>query len=157
VNTDKAAYLAGETIHISGSGFLPFDNVMLQVKHDDGGAESGTGHGAWFVNIDAAGAFTSAWSISIHDNAGINFVLGAAGAGGISAETKFTRIATIGNRTLDFNTEGLVHIGLLPELIEDARRDAVSEADLEPLFRSAEGYIRMWERSEERGAALRGG
>ncbi|MEM6993227.1 MAG: hypothetical protein AAF721_22120 [Myxococcota bacterium] len=58
----------------------------------------------------------------------------------------------IGNRELDFNTEGLVHIGLLPELIEDARRDAVSDADLEPLFRSAEGYIRMWEKAELRAA-----
>lgn len=62
----------------------------------------------------------------------------------------------VGNRELDFNTEGLVHIGLLPELIEDARRDAVDEADLEPLFRSAEGYIRMWELAEQRSAELGG-
>ncbi|WAS90741.1 membrane dipeptidase [Nannocystis punicea] len=60
----------------------------------------------------------------------------------------------VGNRELDFNTEGLAHIGLLPELIEDARRDAVDEADLEPLFRSAEGYIRMWELAEARAAEL---
>lgn len=59
----------------------------------------------------------------------------------------------VGNRELDFNTEGLVHIGLLPELLEDARGDAESDADLEPLFRSAEGYIRMWERAEARAAA----
>lgn len=71
-------------------------------------------------------------------------------------DVEFTQ-PVIGNRELDYNTEGLVHIGLLPELLDDARRDAVSEADLEPLFRSAEGYIRMWERSEERAAALRGG
>lgn len=63
----------------------------------------------------------------------------------------------IGNRELDFNTEGFVHIGLLPEMIEDARHGAASDADLEPLFRSAEGYIRMWEKAEARGAALRGG
>lgn len=62
----------------------------------------------------------------------------------------------VGNRQIDFNTEGLAHVGLLPELIEDARRDAESDADLEPLFRSAEGYIRMWERSEARAAELRG-
>lgn len=62
----------------------------------------------------------------------------------------------VGERALDFNTEGLVHIGLLPELIEDARKDAVSDADLEPLFRSAEGYIRMWELAEKRAAALGG-
>jgi microsomal dipeptidase-like Zn-dependent dipeptidase len=73
-----------------------------------------------------------------------------------AGDVEFTQ-PVIGERVLDFNTEGLVHIGLLPELIEDARRDAVSEADLEPLFRSAEGYIRMWELAEERAAALRGG
>ncbi len=61
----------------------------------------------------------------------------------------------VGNRKIDFNTEGLAHIGLMPELIEDARRDAASEADLEPLFRSAEGYLRMWERAEARAKALR--
>ena len=60
-----------------------------------------------------------------------------------------------GNRTLDFNTEGLVHIGLLPDMIEDIRRDGVTDVDLEPLFKSAEGYIRMWERAEQRGAQLR--
>jgi len=63
----------------------------------------------------------------------------------------------LGNRTVDFNTEGMIHIGLLPELIEDVRRDGLSDAELEPLFRSAEGYIRMWERAEMRAAALRTG
>ena len=62
----------------------------------------------------------------------------------------------VGHRTLDFNTEGLAHIGLLPDLIEDVRRDGVSDADLEPLFRSAEAYIRMWEKAERRAAAMSG-
>ena len=62
----------------------------------------------------------------------------------------------VGNRELDFNNEGLVHIGLLPELLEDARRDAVDPKDLEPLFRSAEGYIRMWELAEARAEELGG-
>lgn len=61
----------------------------------------------------------------------------------------------LGQRTVDFDTEGMLHIGLLPELIEDARRMGMADADLEPLFRSAEGYLRMWERAEARGAALR--
>jgi microsomal dipeptidase-like Zn-dependent dipeptidase len=61
----------------------------------------------------------------------------------------------VGNRTIDFNTEGMAHIGLLPELIEDARRTGVTDEDLEPLFRSAEGYLRMWERAEQRAAAMR--
>ena len=61
----------------------------------------------------------------------------------------------LGSRAVDFNTEGMIHIGLLPELIQDARNMGVSDADLEPLFRSAEGYLRMWERAEARAAALR--
>ena len=61
----------------------------------------------------------------------------------------------LGERTVDFNTEGMIHVGLLPELIEDARRDGVTDAELEPLFRSAEGYIRMWEKAETRAAARR--
>lgn len=72
-----------------------------------------------------------------------------------AGDVTFTQPA-VGERTLDFNTEGLTHIGLLPELLEDARRDAVDEADLEPLFRSAEGYIRMWELAEARASALGG-
>ncbi|MEN0067794.1 MAG: hypothetical protein AAGA48_37040 [Myxococcota bacterium] len=53
----------------------------------------------------------------------------------------------VGTRRVDFNEEGFVHIGMMPELLEDARQDAVNESDLEPLFRSAEGYLRMWERA----------
>jgi microsomal dipeptidase-like Zn-dependent dipeptidase len=60
----------------------------------------------------------------------------------------------VGDRTLDFNTEGMVHLGLVAELIEDVRRDGVTDAELEPLFKSAEGYLRVWEKSERRGAAI---
>ncbi|MCB1687016.1 MAG: hypothetical protein KDI33_00940 [Halioglobus sp.] len=61
----------------------------------------------------------------------------------------------VGNRTLDFNTEGMVHLGLVAELIEDVRRDGVTDEELEPLFKSAEGYIRLWEKSERRAAEMR--
>jgi hypothetical protein len=44
---------------------------------------------------------------------------------------------------------------LVAELIEDVRRDGVSDQDLEPLFKSAEAYIRMWEKAERRGSELR--
>lgn len=54
----------------------------------------------------------------------------------------------LGERPVDFNTEGFLHIGLLPELIEDLRRDGATDADLEPLFRSAESVVRMWARAE---------
>ena len=55
----------------------------------------------------------------------------------------------IGNRALDFNTEGLLHVGMLPELIEDVRREGISDSDLEPLFHSAESFLQMWSRAEQ--------
>ena len=61
----------------------------------------------------------------------------------------------VGERTLDFNTEGMVHLGLVAELIEDARHDGVTDEELEPLFKSAEGYIRLWEKSERRANEMR--
>jgi microsomal dipeptidase-like Zn-dependent dipeptidase len=61
----------------------------------------------------------------------------------------------LGSRAVDFNTEGMIHVGLVPELIEDARHDGVTDEELEPLFRSAEAYVRMWERAELRAAAMR--
>lgn len=60
----------------------------------------------------------------------------------------------IGNRHLDFNNEGMVHLGLVVELIEDVRRDGVTDEELEPLFKSAEAYLRMWEKAEARAVQL---
>lgn len=57
-----------------------------------------------------------------------------------------------GDRVFDYATEGMVHIGLIPEYIEDARRDGATDADLEPLFRSAEGYLRVWEKAIARAS-----
>jgi hypothetical protein len=60
----------------------------------------------------------------------------------------------VGNRELDFNTEGMVHLGLVAELIEDVRRDGVTDEELEPLFKSAEAYLRAWEKAEARGRTI---
>jgi microsomal dipeptidase-like Zn-dependent dipeptidase len=70
-----------------------------------------------------------------------------------SGDVTFTE-PRVAERTIDFNTEGLAHIGMVPELIEDVRNDGVSDDQLEPLFRSAEAYLRMWEKAERRGQAL---
>jgi len=52
-----------------------------------------------------------------------------------------------GHKTFDFNLDGLAHIGLLPDLVADLRKIGLSEAQLDPLFQSAEGYIALWERA----------
>ena len=70
----------------------------------------------------------------------------------VAGDITFTE-AVAGNRTYDFGTEGMAHIGLIPEYIEDVRLDGATEEDLEPLFRSAEGYIQVWEKSIARSEA----
>jgi len=70
-----------------------------------------------------------------------------------AGDVEFTQ-PVVGERQLNFNTEGMSHLGLVAELIEDVRRDGVSDADLEPLFRSAEGYVRMWEKAIARSKDL---
>ena len=53
----------------------------------------------------------------------------------------------VGERVVDFNTEGMVHIGMVAEMLEDARLDGATDEDFELIFRSAEAYIRMWEKA----------
>lgn len=51
-----------------------------------------------------------------------------------------------GTRAFDFNTDGLAHVGLLPDFLRDLTHVGLTEQELEPLFHSAEAYIRMWEK-----------
>ena len=57
-----------------------------------------------------------------------------------------------GSRMFDFNEQGLAHVGLLPDLLADIRYDATNKTwgmtatERNPIYRSAEAYIRMWER-----------
>ncbi len=55
---------------------------------------------------------------------------------------------TDGQRTFDFNTDGFATIGQFPDLIADLSALGVPAQDIEPLFHSAEAYIRMWEKAE---------
>lgn len=49
----------------------------------------------------------------------------------------------------DYNYEGLAHVGLLPDFVADLR-SFLPAGSLAPLFRSAEGYLEMWERIEKK-------
>jgi hypothetical protein len=52
----------------------------------------------------------------------------------------------MGQRDFDFNEDGLAHYGLLPDLLQDLKN--LGDEDLETMFRSAEGYLQMWEKVE---------
>jgi microsomal dipeptidase-like Zn-dependent dipeptidase len=63
----------------------------------------------------------------------------------VGVDGRFRKQRT-GNRVFDFNYDGLAHVGLLPDFIKDLTHVGLTEEDLEPLFHSAEAYIRMWEK-----------
>lgn len=71
-----------------------------------------------------------------------------------SGEINFNQ-PNLAQRTVDFNQEGFVHIGLLPELIQDARLAGIEDESLTPIFKSAEAYLRVWEAAEARSEVLR--
>lgn len=52
-----------------------------------------------------------------------------------------------GHKIFDFNTDGLAHVGLLPDLVADLRQIGLSDRDLDPLFASAAAYVDVWERA----------
>lgn len=62
--------------------------------------------------------------------------------------------SVVGQKTFDINDDGLAHIGLLPDFIEDLKQQGLRPQDLEPLLKSADGYITMWEKAEKRGVAF---
>ncbi|MFK8031301.1 MAG: membrane dipeptidase [Gammaproteobacteria bacterium] len=50
-----------------------------------------------------------------------------------------------GQQTYDFNTDGLAHVGLIPDFIADAKAVGMSDANLDPLYSSANRYMEVWE------------
>jgi hypothetical protein len=55
-----------------------------------------------------------------------------------------------GTRVFDLNTDGVAHYGLVADLLADVERRPGGRRALELLFHSAEGYLRMWERTQRR-------
>ena len=51
-----------------------------------------------------------------------------------------------GTRTFDFNTDGMAHVGMYPDFFADLLHIGLSPRDLQPVFRSAEQYLEVWER-----------
>lgn len=58
--------------------------------------------------------------------------------------------SVVGAKTFDYNYDGFAHMGMLPDFVQDLRSMGLTDTDLKPLFRSAEGYIEMWERAESK-------
>jgi hypothetical protein len=67
--------------------------------------------------------------------------------------------AVLNNAGWDINLDGMPHIGLYPDFLQDVRNVGVSWEYMTPLFNAAEEYVRMWEQqcelAKEVGPALR--
>jgi microsomal dipeptidase-like Zn-dependent dipeptidase len=50
----------------------------------------------------------------------------------------------------DYDSEGLMHVGLTPEFFEDLRLMGLTLGDLEPIYRSARGVVELWRTARAR-------
>jgi hypothetical protein len=55
--------------------------------------------------------------------------------------------STAGRRDFDINIDGFAHYGMFPDFIQDLKNVGLRDQDLAPLFRSAEDFIQVWEKS----------
>lgn len=51
-------------------------------------------------------------------------------------------------QVFDYNEDGMAHIGMLPDFVEDLKHVGMRPEDLAPLFKSAEAYVHLWEKIE---------
>ena len=89
------------------------------------------------------------------DSGGIASLPGAPGDGEVQISypfqaqhggVNFSRQIT-GNRSFDYNAEGIAHYGMFAEWIDAVSRAPDGAHAVESLFSSAEAYLQMWERT----------
>src|SRR4029079_17021570 len=74
VLTNKATFVGGERVLVSGYGFLPFEQVTLQI--DGSGGEGDT---PWSVIADGEGRIEADWTLDADVHAGADLLLTASG------------------------------------------------------------------------------
>jgi microsomal dipeptidase-like Zn-dependent dipeptidase len=79
----------------------------------------------------------------------IQLRFGPGGTGLYDTQGNLVR-SNAGRRDFDINIDGMAHYGLLPDLMQDLRNAGVVQSTMDTLYRSAEDYIRVWERCEAR-------
>ena len=61
-----------------------------------------------------------------------------------------------GTRVFDINVDGFANMGMFPDFVAELRAIGLKDADLEPLFNSAEAYLVFWKAAENWSATARG-
>ena len=62
--------------------------------------------------------------------------------------------STAGPKEFDYNLDGLAHYGMLPDLLQDLKNVELPQPVLDGMFRSAEEYLQVWERSVKAAATI---
>lgn len=62
---------------------------------------------------------------------------------------------TFGNKTWDYNTEGIAHIGLYPDFYQDLKNLGMSQTERQVFFSTADYFVNMWENCVRRKADVR--
>ena len=68
-----------------------------------------------------------------------------------------TLVPSIAGRLFEYNCDGLAHYGTLPDFFQDSKNSSVAAGAFQPLMRSAEDAIEIWEKSCRLAAAAAGG
>jgi len=100
--TDRATYVAGDTVLITGRDFAPGE-VTLQVTHAGGGNEPDMGHEPQTVTVQDDGTFTAHWSLRLTDLSGPDLVVTAVGdPQGDAVPAHFSRVAVVATDKGDY-------------------------------------------------------
>jgi microsomal dipeptidase-like Zn-dependent dipeptidase len=59
-------------------------------------------------------------------------------------------MSILGQKTFDFNVEGLAHVGMLPDLVADLEAQGITGTLLDPLLSSAAGFVALWRKAWSR-------
>jgi hypothetical protein len=89
--TDRLDYPPGDTAILTGAGFQPGENIVVQVLHYDGTSDGGADHQPWEVTADSSGNFITTWHVCEDDCVGSTLRATADGQlSGLHAEAIFT-------------------------------------------------------------------
>ena len=59
------------------------------------------------------------------------------------------------DKTWDYNTEGVAHVGLFPDYYQDLKNLGMTAMERSAFFSAPEDFARMWERAEDARARVR--
>ena len=91
LTSDAPDYPPGATATLTGSGFLPGEDVEMIVHHDEAIPDTGAEHISWTIVADFEGSFVTTWHVCEDDCDGALLKASADGqSSGLHADVLFT-------------------------------------------------------------------